>query len=249
MARRGARVVVADVNRDGAAALADELTGEGHTVMAVELDLADEGSIRELFDTGVARFGRIDILDNNATLCSPEDAAVADMDIKVWDNTFAVNARGCLLACQHALRSMLPNGGGAIVNMSSNSSLLGDVARTAYAASKAAINALTMYIATQYGPQGVRCNAVSPGLTLSAAVNTLIPAEAQQIFDRHTLTPYLGTPEHLAEVVAFLASEAAAYVTGQVITVDGGLLSHQPQAIDFRGKFGGFGDVHADIQA
>jgi NAD(P)-dependent dehydrogenase (short-subunit alcohol dehydrogenase family) len=112
------------------------------------------------------------------------------------------------------------------------SALGGDITRVAYGACKAAINALTIYTATQYGRQGIRCNAVCPGFTLSASAKGGITDNALEILGRHTLTPYLGTPEHLAEVVTFLASPAAAYITGQIISVDGGLLSHHPQTHD-----------------
>jgi len=232
MARRGADVIVADVDFDGASALAEELQGGGHTALAVALDLGDEHSVQGLFDTAGQQFGRVDILHNNATAVFADDTTLDEIETTTWDRTFAVNARGFMLASKFALRAMPPSGG-SIINTSSNSSLLGDISRIAYGASKAAINTLTLYVATQYGARGVRCNAVCPGLTLSATTRSAVPPDALAAYQRHTLTPYLGTPEHLAEVVAFLASDAAAFITGQIISVDGGLFSHQPQTADF----------------
>ncbi|WP_285313231.1 SDR family oxidoreductase [Pseudarthrobacter sp. fls2-241-R2A-168] len=232
MAGRGAKVVVADLEEDAAQALAEEIGAAGGEAIAQRLDLSDPGSIKALFERAVSAYGTVDILHNNAAAVLAKDTTLIDLEIDVWDAMFDINVRGYALASQHAVKLMLQNGGGAIVNTSSVSALGGDITRVAYGACKAAINALTIYTATQYGRQGIRCNAVCPGFTLSASAKGGITDNALEILGRHTLTPYLGTPEHLAEVVTFLASPAAAYITGQVISVDGGLLSHHPQTHD-----------------
>ncbi|MDQ0118373.1 SDR family oxidoreductase [Pseudarthrobacter phenanthrenivorans] len=232
MAGRGAKVVVADLEEDAAQALAEEIGAAGGEAIAQRLDLSDPGSIKALFERAVSAYGTVDILHNNAAAVLAKDTTLIDLEIDVWDAMFDINVRGYALASQHAVKLMLQNGGGAIVNTSSVSALGGDITRVAYGACKAAINALTIYTATQYGRQGIRCNAVCPGFTLSASAKGGITDNALEILGRHTLTPYLGTPEHLAEVVTFLASPAAAYITGQIISVDGGLLSHHPQTHD-----------------
>ncbi|MDQ0031569.1 MULTISPECIES: SDR family NAD(P)-dependent oxidoreductase [Micrococcaceae] len=232
MAGRGAKVVVADLEEDAAQALAEEIGAAGGEAIAQRLDLSDPGSIKALFERAVSAYGTVDILHNNAAAVLSKDTTLIDLEIDVWDAMFDINVRGYALASQHAVKLMLQNGGGAIVNTSSVSALGGDITRVAYGACKAAINALTIYTATQYGRQGIRCNAVCPGFTLSASAKGGITDNALEILGRHTLTPYLGTPEHLAEVVTFLASPAAAYITGQIISVDGGLLSHHPQTHD-----------------
>jgi NAD(P)-dependent dehydrogenase (short-subunit alcohol dehydrogenase family) len=232
MAGRGAKVVVADLEEEAAQALAEEIGAAGGEAIAQRLDLSDPGSIKALFERAVSAYGTVDILHNNAAAVLAKDTTLIDLEIDVWDAMFDINVRGYALASQHAVKLMLQNGGGAIVNTSSVSALGGDITRVAYGACKAAINALTIYTATQYGRQGIRCNAVCPGFTLSASAKGGITDDALEILGRHTLTPYLGTPEHLAEVVTFLASPAAAYITGQVISVDGGLLSHHPQTHD-----------------
>jgi NAD(P)-dependent dehydrogenase (short-subunit alcohol dehydrogenase family) len=232
MAGRGAKVVVADLEEEAAQALAEEIGAAGGEAIAQRLDLSDPGSIKALFERAVSAYGTVDILHNNAAAVLAKDTTLIDLEIDVWDAMFDINVRGYALASQHAVKLMLQNGGGAIVNTSSVSALGGDITRVAYGACKAAINALTIYTATQYGRQGIRCNAVCPGFTLSASAKGGITDDALEILGRHTLTPYLGTPEHLAEVVTFLASPAAAYITGQVISVDGGLLGHHPQTHD-----------------
>ncbi|WP_284988082.1 MULTISPECIES: SDR family NAD(P)-dependent oxidoreductase [unclassified Arthrobacter] len=232
MAGRGAKVVVADLEEDAAQALAEEISAAGGEAIAHRLDLSDPDSIKTLFERAVSAYGTVDILHNNAAAVLAKDTTLIDLEIDVWDAMFNINVRGYALASQHAVKLMLQNGGGAIVNTSSVSALGGDITRVAYGACKAAINALTIYTATQYGRQGIRCNAVCPGFTLSASAKGGITDDALEILGRHTLTPYLGTPEHLAEVVTFLASPAAAYITGQIISVDGGLLSHHPQTHD-----------------
>jgi NAD(P)-dependent dehydrogenase (short-subunit alcohol dehydrogenase family) len=127
--------------------------------------------------------------------------------------------------------------GGAIINTSSNAALSGALSHSAYSASKAAINSLTQSIATQHGHEGIRCNAVSPGLIVTAATqDTYAASGVGDIMLRHQLVPRLGRPEDIAAAVVFLASEEAAFITGQVICVDGGTLAHQPYVADFQSR-------------
>lgn len=231
---RGARVVVADINEDGATRLAERLNAEagGKVALAVPTDVRSEDDIRRLTATTVEAFGRIDIVINNAGVFPGGDGEIADLEVEVWDDVIAVNVRGAMLLTKHSLPVMLEDGAGAIVNTASTHSFAGDLRLTGYGASKAALNALTMYTATQYGGRGIRCNAICPGTTLSPPAAKM-PAEVQGAYKRHTLNPRLNTPEDLARAFAFLASDDASGINGAILRVDGGLLAHQPFTPDF----------------
>jgi NAD(P)-dependent dehydrogenase (short-subunit alcohol dehydrogenase family) len=232
MVQEGARVVLADINVAAAEQVAAELTKAGGDVAARRFDLIDEDSIRALIGWTVERFGRLDILHNNAADTRPEqvarDLAIADMTIETWDRAFQANTRGTMLMIKHAIPAMLEAGGGSIINTSSGTSRMGDLMRSAYACSKAAIDCLTLYTAAQYGRQRIRCNAVLPGLTLTPTVKAVIPAEHVRQITSHALLPDLGSAEDLAAAVVFLASDDARNITGQIISVDGGYTSHMP---------------------
>ncbi len=232
LAARGARVVVADINASGAKEVAAQIADAGGEAIAHEVDLATESSIAALMDTTVRTFGRIDILHNNAAASGADvmgrDLDILSMDVDVWDKALAVNLRAMMLTCKHALPTMIANGKGAVVNMSSNSALAGDLSRVAYGASKGGVNSLTMYVATMYGRQGIRCNAISPGLVMTPAAEKNLSPFDREVFAGSHLTPEIGRPEDIAKVVAFLASDDSAFITGEIIRVDGGLLSHTP---------------------
>ena len=225
---RGARVVVADVAFDRAKSLADDLEG----ALAVELDLANEASVVSMLETVMRRFGRLDVLDNNAALLSEDiarqDGNVAAMATDVWDRVFAVNTRGTMLCCREALKIMEGQESGVIINTASNLALQGNVVQAAYSASKAAVLQLTRSIATSHGKRGIRCNSVLPGLTVSKSALDHLPERLREIVEEETLTPFLGEPADIAHVVAFLASEEARYITGQMFVVDGGTSAHIP---------------------
>ena len=140
----------------------------------------------------------------------------------------AVNLRGYLLCMQQVLPEMLKRGGGSIINTSSVASLAAEPVRGAYAVSKAGVNQLSKHIATAYGKRGIRCNAVAPGcISTNRATEKMYES-----WRPHLLTPDLGTTQNVARVVVFLASDDAAYITGQVIQVDGGILSRMPHIGD-----------------
>jgi NAD(P)-dependent dehydrogenase (short-subunit alcohol dehydrogenase family) len=143
-----------------------------------------------------------------------------------------------MLGCKHAIPEMLKRGGGAIVNTSSLSSTAGQDNALAYSSSKGALNTLTQYVATAYGKQGIRCNAVAPGYVLTAAGRSA-PANVIEVYQNNVATPYLGEPEDIANVVAFLASTDARYISGQLIVVDGGESAQLPHVVDFRHLFAG----------
>ena len=228
----GCRVVVGDFNWEAARDLCSSLGERSH---AIRYDAADPDTIEALVRDTVAHFGRLDILHNNVAITSLEvnmqDTTVVDIPLSIWRQVFEVNVTSFLLGSRFAIPHMIAAGGGSIINTSSDSGRLGDVVRTAYGVSKAAVISLTQHIATQYGAQGIRCNAITPGVIMTKNME-IVAAELSQIIKPHVLTPRLGKPEDIAAMVAFLASEDSAYVTGQAIACDGGTLAHQPQIVD-----------------
>lgn len=232
LVEEGVRVVVADLDASGAAAVAGLY---GKRAAGIGFDAADEGSIRAMVGFALARFGRIDVLHNNAAyvnlgaLGADEDAITTPLEL--WDTTMAVNVKGYFLACRHILPHMIAAGAGSIINMSSGSGLAGDHCRIAYGTSKGAIATLTQYVAAQHGKQGIRCNAIAPGMMADEALRRAVP-RLWEINERHSLTPRGGHPDDIAALVAFLASDESAFITAQIIACDGGLLSHQPQMLD-----------------
>ncbi len=228
----GATVVVADVNGERAQAVADSL---GQNAVAQQFDAADVSSIERLVLGSIERFGRLDVLHNNAALTSPalqaQDTNAIDIDFGIWDQIMGVNLRGYLAGCKYALPTMIAQGSGAIVNTASTGAFSGDITRMAYTVSKAAIIGLTRQIATHHGKQGIRCNAVAPGLVLSAGSLANVP-NVIAVMQRHLLTPEIGVPDDLAALVCFLASGEARYINGQTYIADGGMLAHNPAMAD-----------------
>lgn len=240
LADEGATVFVADLDLEGANQTAAEIRDAGGSAEALEVDIGEEQSIREAIARVAAHDARLDVLVNNAADTSAAqiagDMAIDAMDTRIWDRAFQVNTRGTMLMTKHTLPLMRPRGG-SIINMSSGTALRGDLFTPAYAASKAAINCLTTYIATQNGKDRIRCNAIAPGLVRTPKVVATNSAEQLSRVELHNLTPYLGEPEDIAAVVAFLASNDARYITGQVISVDGGVLTHLPYYAEIIGSY------------
>ncbi len=225
----GAQVVIADLPAAQAEQVAETLRGEGLDVRAYTVDIGDEASIQALMAYTVQTFGRLDILDNNAAMKGlREDCDVLTMESALWDSVMATNVRGTMLMCKYALPTLIASGGGSIVNISSGTSLAGDMVQTAYAVSKGAINTLTRYVATQYGAQGVRCNALLVGSVVTPAMQKALPGPLREVITAHKLSGRLGMPQDIAEMVSFLASDRASWVTGQTWSVDGGYFAHLP---------------------
>lgn len=234
LAREGAQTIVADVDAAGAEAHAARLVAAGGNALAVRVDLADEASVRATIEFAVEKCGGLDVLCNNAAntrLSSTADSPVEAMDTAVWDAIMQVNLRGTMLACRYAIPALRARGGGSIVNISSGSGVVGQAMMTAsaYAASKAGVITLTQYVATQHGKEGIRCNAITPGLIVTPATeSTYANGPVGDMMLRHHLTPRLGRPDDIAGAVAYLASDDAGFVTGHVLAVDGGLSAHAP---------------------
>nr|WP_210425557.1 SDR family oxidoreductase [Novosphingobium sp. SG720] len=235
---RGARVAIADIAFDRVRELADAIDG----ALAIHLDLEREDSVEAMIADTVKAFGRIDVLHNNAALLGPDiaqnDGDVEHMATALWDRTFAVNVRGTMIGCRAALPHLRATRGN-IVNTVSNLALQGHMIQAAYSSSKAAIIQMTRAIAASHGVHGVRCNAVAPGMTMTPALREAFPPALRKVVEDETLRDRLGAPEDIAEAVAFLASDAARNITGQVLVADGGGASHVPGLAGFRAFFSG----------
>jgi NAD(P)-dependent dehydrogenase (short-subunit alcohol dehydrogenase family) len=233
---QGAKVVVADIDEGGAAAHAAALRAHGLSAVSTRADIGDEASIAALIGFAARTFGGLDILCNNAAdtrLSSTRDGVVEQMSTEVWDATMRINLRGTMLASKLAIPHLRSRGGGAIVNISSGAALAGANGYTAYAVSKAGIVTLTQYLATQHGREGIRCNAIAPGLIVTPATEAAYASGgAGAMMLRHHLSPRLGRPADVASAVVFLASDEAAFINGHLLCVDGGLMAHQPYDAD-----------------
>lgn len=240
LAAEGGQVVVADIAFDNAEKVAADIRATGGDAIALHFDLGDPDSIKKLIDDTLAHYGKLEVLFNNASDTRPaileNDLPVADLSIDIWDHTFKCNARGTFLAIKYALPALIKSGDAAIINTSSGAALLGDLARTAYASAKAAVNTLTLYVAAQYGKQGVRCNVISPGMVPTENSWQNQPGMIQAVL-RHHLTPELGYPEDIAAMVALLASADGRFMTGQILRVDGGVSKAFAHVADNRAQY------------
>jgi NAD(P)-dependent dehydrogenase (short-subunit alcohol dehydrogenase family) len=230
LATQGASVAVIDIDGAGAQRVAESIEASGGVAVAIQADLSAEADVVSAVGSVVTRYGRLDVLHNNAALTDSDflsrDTQVTELSLEVWERTMAVNLRSQMLTCKHAVPEMVRNGGGSIVNMSSGASLKGDRTRTAYGVSKAGVNTLTMYVATAHGKQGVRVNTIVPGLIITDAVRAHLTERMLAGLGRATLTPYVGEPDDVAKLVVFLASDDSRYITGQMIAIDGGMSVH-----------------------
>jgi NAD(P)-dependent dehydrogenase (short-subunit alcohol dehydrogenase family) len=222
--------MVIDINEAAASLVASEVTGGGGTADVFIGDLSDEATVVSAVAKTVERFGRLDVLHNNAALTDSSalslDTAVTEMTLEVWEQTMAVNLRSQMLTTKHAIPEMIRNGGGSIINMSSGAAFKGDRTRTAYGVSKAGVHALTMYSATSHGKAGIRVNTVVPGLIITESVKAHLTEKMLAGLSKVPLTPYLGEPSDIADLVLFLATEESRYITGQMIVIDGGMSAH-----------------------
>jgi NAD(P)-dependent dehydrogenase (short-subunit alcohol dehydrogenase family) len=230
LAREGAAVAVVDINAEAAARVVDDIAASGGRSLSIVVDVSDETSVRDAMARTVAEFGRLDVLHNNAALTDSDalslDTQVTDMSVEVWERTMSVNLRSQMLMSKHAIPEMVRHGGGSIINMSSGAAFKGDRTRTAYGVSKAGVHALTMYMATSHGKAGIRANTIVPGLIITDAVRAHLTEKILEGLSKAPLTPYLGEPSDIGDLVLFLASDESRYITGQMIVIDGGMSAH-----------------------
>jgi NAD(P)-dependent dehydrogenase (short-subunit alcohol dehydrogenase family) len=221
-AEAGARIAMADIDEPHGQAVAAAARERGHDVHFIRSDITEPASVAAAIAAAVARFGRLDVLYNNAGGSVPEDGPVTTTSDETLWRTMRVDLFGTWLCCKHGIPEIIKSGGGAVVNTSSVVALVGYRNRAAYSAAKGAVAALTRSMAAEYGRHGVRVNAVAPGATLTGRVAARVADGKipQNLLDRHLLG--LLEPEQIARAALFLASDASAGMTGHIMPVDSG---------------------------
>lgn len=218
-AEQGAKVVVSDVNVEGAQKAAQELNAAGFQAMAIGCDVTNEEDVRALVNGAVAEYGSLDVMVNNAGIT--RDATMRKMSIDQFNQVIQVHLLGCWLGTKVASDIMREQGHGSIVNMSSMSGKVGNIGQTNYAAAKAGIIGLTKSAAKEVGFKGVRVNAIQPGL-IKTAMTAAMPADIFAAREKEIPLGRAGDPRDIANAALFLSSDLSSYITGIVVEVAGG---------------------------
>jgi NAD(P)-dependent dehydrogenase (short-subunit alcohol dehydrogenase family) len=225
-AASGAAVVLADSNEEAVRAAAKELSDQGHKALAVRCDVSDDAQVEAMVERTVATFGRLDAAYNNAGIQNVL-AETADSPRDDYDRVMAINLRGVWSCMKFELRQMRKQGSGAIVNCSSLGGLVGGAERGIYHAAKHGVIGFTKSAALEYAARGIRINAICPGLIQTPMSDRMVAAgqgEALKALEKMIPMARVGRPEEIASAVLWLCSDAASYVTGQSISVDGGFI-------------------------
>jgi NAD(P)-dependent dehydrogenase (short-subunit alcohol dehydrogenase family) len=224
-AREGADVVLTDVSDEAGEATAAAISAAGGNAVYVHADVSKEADAESMIGVAVTRFGRLDVLYNNAGIMPAEDGSVHLTAGTVWDTVLAVNVKGVAFGCKYGIPAMLGTGGGSIINVASFVAWMGAAtSQTAYTASKGAVLAMTREIAVEYARKGIRCNALCPGpIETPLLMQLLSDEEKRQRRFVHIPMGRLGQAEELAKAALFLASDDSSYMTGASLIVDGGI--------------------------
>jgi NAD(P)-dependent dehydrogenase (short-subunit alcohol dehydrogenase family) len=224
LAEAGTSVVIGDLKAEAAEAVAGRIHDKGGRAIGLGFDVTDEASVARLIAEAVDGFGGLDAIHINfadlSIIFQDKDALSTPMD--VFDRTMAVDLRGHLVCTRHALPALLARGGGSIVYTVSGAAFVGSAEYVCYSMAKAGITALMRHVATKWGKQGIRANAVAPGLVLTDAVRAGMSEEAKAQVLALGRSPRLGQPQDIAGMVALLMSDEGQWITGQVVSVDGG---------------------------
>ncbi|MGN0959130.1 MAG: SDR family NAD(P)-dependent oxidoreductase [Coriobacteriales bacterium] len=233
-AKEGAQVIICGRREARGQEVVDEITAEGGKASYHFMDITQAESIEALMADTAKEYGKIDILVNNAANVALKDGRVDELTLEMFDDIVQSDLRGTFYAIKCALPFMLENGGGSIVNIGSMASCGGDLGSTAYACAKAGVDILTQYTAQQYGKQNIRCNCIRPGLIVTPQNEAKVPQALKDIFMGSIMVNRYGCPEDIAHAAVYFGSDESAYVTGQIINVDGGMNSHAPTVAQFR---------------
>lgn len=223
LAREGAKVAVADFNESFGQECVELIKQAGGEAVFLKVDVTQEELVKKMVEDTVAAFGRLDVACNNAAV-SRGSGPIHQFSKEVFDQTLEMCLTNTWLCMKYEIETMLAQGGGAIVNISSNASLRGQAYNTAYASAKGGVNILTKSSAAEYGSQGIRINAISPGVIRTPGLEKYFEEQPKMAegLKKVAVMNRLGEPEEIAEAVAFLASDRASFITGQLLSVDGG---------------------------
>lgn len=234
-AAEGATVVVCGRREEKGQAVVDSILKEGGEASYHFMDITVPESIEKLFADTANKYGKIDILVNNAANVGLKDGRVDELTLEMWDNVFNSDMRGTFYSTKCVIPYMQKNdNGGSIINIGSMASCGGDLGSTAYACAKAGVDMLTQSTALQYGKQGIRCNCVRPGLIVTPQNEAYVPQALKDIFLSNIMVNRYGCPEDIGHICVYLGSDESSYVSGQIINVDGGMNSHVSTVAQFR---------------
>jgi len=225
-AAQGAKVVVAEFGEAAGQETVDLIKADGGEATFVKVDVSKDADAKRMVDHAVATYGRLDCLYNNAGIMPEADHSVTDTEVDVWDAVMAVNVRGVYLGCKYAIPAMQAGGGGSIINIASFVAILGcSVPQDAYTASKGAVLSLTRSLAVQFGPDGIRTNAICPGpVETPLLMDWLLKDEAaKQLRLARNPTGRFGKPEEIVHMAVYLASDESRWTNGASLVVDGGI--------------------------
>ncbi|MCI7042584.1 MAG: SDR family oxidoreductase [Lachnospiraceae bacterium] len=234
-ASEGAKVVICGRREEKGQAVVDTIKNEGGEAYYHFMDITVPESVEKLFADTAEKYGKIDVLVNNAANVGLKDGRVDELTLEMWDHVLQSDLRGTFFATKCVLPYMQKNeAGGSIINIGSMASCGGDLGSTAYACAKAGVDMLTKSTATQYGKQNIRCNCVRPGLIVTPQNEANVPQALKDIFLSNIMVNRYGCPEDIGNMCVYFASDESSYVTGQIINVDGGLNSHVSTVAQFR---------------